>query len=96
MRIFGENVAVKARVKTLGGFSAHAGQTELVEWVRPMVKGGARVALVHGEDEKRAALAARLRRETGVEALRPMRGDAVVFRVRGETLEFVPGEARER
>jgi len=90
VRIFGENVVVKARVRTLGGFSAHAGQTELVEWVRPMVKGGARVALVHGEDEKRAALAERLKRETGVEALRPLRGDAVVLNRRGEALEFVP------
>lgn len=96
VRIFGESVAVKARVKTLGGFSAHAGQTELVEWVRPMVRSGARVALVHGEDEKRAALAERLERETGAEALRPLRGDAVVFRVRGSALDFLPADAPRR
>src|SRR5499425_1505559 len=30
--IFGEKVAVKAKVHTLGGFSAHAGQTDLLHW----------------------------------------------------------------
>jgi metallo-beta-lactamase family protein len=30
--IFGEKVAVRASVHTLGGFSAHAGQDDLVRW----------------------------------------------------------------
>ncbi|NOT28925.1 MAG: MBL fold metallo-hydrolase [Planctomycetes bacterium] len=88
VRIFGEPVAVKARVVTLGGFSAHAGQSELVEWVAPLVKAGARVALVHGEDEKRAALAAKLVERLRTEAWQPLFGDRVVLRKRGEALAF--------
>lgn len=88
VRIFGEPVAVQARVTTLGGFSAHAGQRELVEWVTPMVKAGARVALVHGELEKRAALAAKLRERLGSEAWEPLMGDRVHLRKRGEALAF--------
>ena len=79
VRIFGESVAVKARIRTLGGFSAHAGQTELVEWVTPLVRSGARVALVHGEEEKRAALAAKLRERLSSEAWLPRLGDQVVL-----------------
>jgi metallo-beta-lactamase family protein len=32
VRIFGEKVVVRATVHTLGGFSAYAGQSELIEW----------------------------------------------------------------
>jgi metallo-beta-lactamase family protein len=88
VRIFGESVAVRAKVVTLGGFSAHAGQSELVEWVAPMLASGARVALVHGEDEKRAALAAKLAERTHAEAWQPLRGDHAVLRKRGTAVEF--------
>ena len=44
--IFGEKIVVKAGVHTLGGFSAHAGQTDLLTWfssvVRPMDSGSRR------------------------------------------------------
>jgi len=89
VRIFGEPVSVKARVRTLGGFSAHAGQSELVGWVRGLVASGARVALVHGEHEKRAALAAELLARTGARAWQPVRGDVVSLRRRGEPVVFV-------
>lgn len=88
VRIFGESVAVKARIRTLGGFSAHAGQTELVEWVGPLVRSGARVALVHGEEEKRAILAAKLRERHGTEAWLPQLGDRVVLAKRGTPVAF--------
>ncbi|HEX6882038.1 MAG TPA: MBL fold metallo-hydrolase RNA specificity domain-containing protein, partial [Planctomycetota bacterium] len=88
VRIFGESVTVKARIRTLGGFSAHAGQTELVEWVAPLVRSGARVALVHGEEEKRAALAAKLRERTGTQAWLPQLGDRVTLLKRGTPLAF--------
>jgi metallo-beta-lactamase family protein len=47
-KIFGENISVRAKVFTIGGFSAHADQNDLLEWVghfetRP------RVFLIHGE-----------------------------------------------
>ena len=91
VRIFGEPVAVRARIVTLGGFSAHAGQSELVEWVAPLLAAGARVALVHGEDEKRAALAAKLA-QRNAQAWQPSRGDRVVLQKRGEPVSFAQAE----
>lgn len=55
--IFGEKIAVKARIHTLGGFSAHAGQTDLMHWFSIIAPSKPRVVLVHGEDNERAALA---------------------------------------
>jgi metallo-beta-lactamase family protein len=89
VRIFGEPVAVQARIRTLGGFSAHAGQSELVEWVTPLARSSAKVALVHGEEEKRAALAQKLEGLLGINPWQPLRGDGVLFRSRGPALEFV-------
>jgi len=48
VRILGEEVPLRARVHTLGGFSGHAGQDELLDWL----KDQPRVVLVHGEEEK--------------------------------------------
>jgi metallo-beta-lactamase family protein len=56
VRIFGEEVAVKARIREIGNYSAHADQKELVDWIveRRPVHGG--IFLTHGEDPARAAL----------------------------------------
>ena len=55
--IFGEKIAVKAQVNTLGGFSAHAGQTELLGWFSAIAPARPRVVLTHGENEPREMLA---------------------------------------
>ena len=57
VKIFGEKIAVKATIHTLGGFSAHAGQSDLIRWFDVIAPSKARVVLTHGEDDQRAALA---------------------------------------
>jgi len=48
VRIFGETIAVRARIHTIGGFSAHADQDDLLRWLK--ASGNAKVLLVHGEE----------------------------------------------
>ena len=48
VRIFGEEIPVKAKVYTIGGFSAHADQQELLAWHRS--SHAARTYLVHGDE----------------------------------------------
>ena len=55
--IFGEKIAVKAQIHTLGGFSAHAGQTDLLAWFNVIAPSKPRVVLTHGENMQRGILA---------------------------------------
>lgn len=75
--IFGEKVAVRARIHTLGGFSAHAGQRDLLEWFNCLAPAGPRVILTHGEKRGREALARLLKQQHGIEAELPSLGQSV-------------------
>jgi len=50
VRLFGEEIPVRARIHTINGFSAHADQAELLAWHQRTGKP-ARTFLVHGEPE---------------------------------------------
>lgn len=55
--IMGERKFVRAQIHTLGGFSAHAGQTDLIEWYKHVAQSGTPMTfLTHGEQEARIAL----------------------------------------
>jgi len=91
VRVLGEKIAVRARIHTIGGFSAHGGQSELVWWSRELLASGAEVALVHGEPDQRDALAAKLRGAAKHGLRKPMPGDAVVLNARGSRCEWIDG-----
>ena len=60
LRIFGEDVALRARVEILNGYSAHADRTELRHWldrVKEQSSALRRIFLVHGEPEAQDAFA---------------------------------------
>lgn len=63
MRIFGDEYQVRAQVKTLNGFSAHADRDGLLGFVRGMKRGPERIFLVHGEEAQSLALAELLRQD---------------------------------
>jgi metallo-beta-lactamase family protein len=75
--IFGQDVTVRAKVHTLGGFSAHAGQSGLVNWAAPFQHTKPRVFLTHGEDMPRNALRQQLKARLGLEAAMPGYGEEV-------------------
>jgi len=61
----GQRVDIRARVHTLSGYSAHADQQNLLNFVKRMRIKPAHIRLVHGEDEARQKLATRFR-EMGI------------------------------
>ena len=75
--IFGEKIAVKARVHTLGGFSAHAGQNDLLNWFDQMAPCHPQVILTHGEAKGRDALGALLLERYQLTVQKPMLGDVI-------------------
>jgi len=67
IRILGEELAVKARVFTINGFSAHAGQSQILKWVSGFYNPEMKIFLVHGEYENQSALAEKIREQLGYE-----------------------------
>jgi len=65
VNIFGDEYPVRAAIHTIGGFSAHAGQTELLEWHR-QTGNPQHTFLVHGEKDSMTAFS-RLLKSTRVE-----------------------------
>jgi metallo-beta-lactamase family protein len=63
--IFGEEFAVRAQIHTIGGFSAHAGQAELLTW-HGHTNNPEITFLVHGEKDSMATFGSLLR-DTRVE-----------------------------
>ena len=53
----GERKTIKARVHTLSGYSAHADQKGLVDWIAAMPEKPGAIKLVHGEETARTTLA---------------------------------------
>jgi len=79
VRIFGEPVTVHCRVRAIGGYSAHADQEALYDWVESIKQGGKlkKVFAVQGEEGPALALVQLLRDNLGVYAEAPMTGDSV-------------------
>jgi metallo-beta-lactamase family protein len=75
VRIRGRELPVNARIHTIGGFSAHAGRHDLIQWLRAAGERPQRVFLCHGEPPALDALAAAIRRELGLETTIPALGD---------------------
>ena len=77
-RIGGEKIAVYASIHTLGGFSAHASQSQLVDWISNFNKPHPKLFLIHGEEEAKLVLQQRLV-EQGWSADIPGSGESISF-----------------
>lgn len=60
VRIQGEELPVRARIRQIDLYSGHADGPELVQWVKERLPLRQSIFLVHGEEEAMAGLAARL------------------------------------
>jgi len=77
-RIAGEEIAVKAAIHTLGGFSAHASQSQLLSWVEGFTKARPEIYLVHGEPEAKNVLHEKLSQQ-GWQAHVPALGSSITL-----------------
>jgi len=77
-KIGGDSIAVNASIHTLGGFSAHASQSQLLSWVKNFKKPDPVIYLIHGETEAKEALHAQLAKD----------GWSVNIPAYGETVNF--------
>jgi metallo-beta-lactamase family protein len=82
VKIFGERVAVKARVFTIGGFSAHADQGDLLDWVNHFTESRPRVFVIHGEPTASESLAGEIRKRFDIEVHAPRRRERLILKPR--------------
>jgi metallo-beta-lactamase family protein len=78
IRMFNDDFAVNASIETLGGLSAHAGQSGLLDWIGAF-EPPPRTLLVHGEPVAQDALAEKLWQAQKLRVEIPARGDSIVF-----------------
>ncbi|HJR13438.1 MAG TPA: MBL fold metallo-hydrolase [Rhodanobacteraceae bacterium] len=76
VRLFGDDIPVRARMHTVGGLSAHADKDGLSAWYGK-IAGHPPVCLVHGEDPGRSRLAGELKSKWGSKVTLPMPGTRV-------------------
>lgn len=95
VRIQGEEIRVKARIRRIEDYSGHADAPELVGWVKARLPIARGVFLVHGEDPSMDGLTQRL---TGMlpaeKILRPSLDDC--FDLSGAAPQLIPSETRRR
>jgi metallo-beta-lactamase family protein len=72
VNILGDSIAVRAQIRTLNSFSAHAGQSELLQWADRILTTKPRLALTHGESPARTVLQAKIRDRSGISAALPV------------------------
>lgn len=85
VHVLGEEIAVRASIRSIDGFSAHADEQGLVDWVGSLEEPPAKVFLVHGESDGLKAMSERLGADLGL---------ATAIPSRGESFELIPGAAR--
>jgi len=87
IRLLGDEVAVKARIFTINGFSAHAGQGQIMDWLAHFKNPQMKVFLIHGEYRAQMILEDLIRKRFGLEVCIPEYLEETVLR---------PGRALER
>ena len=76
VKIFGEEIAVNARIEYIEGYSGHADQDGLMNFVYSFrTKKPKNIFLVHGEPEAQDVLKAKIESETGIPVVIPEFGE---------------------
>jgi len=79
VKILGEEVFVRAQIKTISGYSAHADQDQILEWLKPMRFSLKKVFVVQGEEEQALPLAQKIKDFLAVASEVPFNGQTVVL-----------------
>jgi metallo-beta-lactamase family protein len=71
VKILGEEVPVNCRVKAIGGYSAHADQPQILDWLKPQREVLKKVFVTQGEEDQSFLLVRALKDNLAIEAQVP-------------------------
>lgn len=86
VKLFGEEIGVRASIRKLIGLSGHADKNGLLEWVQGFGEKPRKVFVVHGEDQACKSFVECLNGEYGIKAYAPYSG--TVFNLLTNKLEY--------
>lgn len=93
VKILGEEIDVKMEIYNLEGFSGHADQNTLLDWIRKIERRPKKIFIVHGEEEQATALSMSIKKLFNIETIIPNLGD--IFNLVGGRVELVKGKTIE-
>lgn len=77
VRIEGKNIPVAAKIRAIGGYSAHADQPKLIKWLKAFKKKPVKVFVTHGEELQATAFAEIVNNKLKIEAEVPSLEDSI-------------------
>lgn len=79
VKIFGEEIPVRCRIKTISGYSAHADQPMLLNWLKTMSGSLKKVFIVQGEEDQMIPFGVKIRDELAVDTAIPTMGEGYML-----------------
>ncbi|HHV60217.1 MAG TPA: MBL fold metallo-hydrolase [Clostridiaceae bacterium] len=80
VKIFGEEITVNARIEMIDGFSGHADQKGLIDWIGSFKYKPGKIFIVHGEEDSSKELARLIEENFRIETVIPGRNETFVIK----------------
>lgn len=87
VKLLGEEIAVKAEIFDLVGFSAHADEPMLLDWLHHFEKKPVKIFLTHGEEDESVPLAKTIKEMFHIDTIVPSVNDEYSLNTTGRDLE---------
>ena len=87
VKIFGEEIAVNSRIEYIEGYSGHADQEWLLNFVYSFINKPKNIFLVHGELEGQEVLKQKIEEQTGIPVIIPSFGETYELEENSQLLE---------
>lgn len=94
VKIFGEDIKINAQIHVLEGFSGHADQRGLLDWIKNFKKAPQKIFLVHGEEDSLNTLSGLIKNDLGLQVVIPGLDDSFVIEVSKKAIPV--GVAQEK
>ncbi|QZY54458.1 MBL fold metallo-hydrolase RNA specificity domain-containing protein [Crassaminicella profunda] len=93
VKLLGEKISVEAEIYSIEGFSGHADQKDLLDWLKGFKKLPKRIFVVHGEEESAEDFSKLIEDQFGIQTIVPNMG--YVFEIKDDLLKSHSGEILE-
>lgn len=96
VKIFGEEIAVNARIEYIEGYSGHADQEWLMNFIYSFITKPKHIFLVHGEPEGQIVLKNKIQEETGIQVTIPSYGETYELKEDIKLSDIVSNNIKEQ